>query len=851
MLLVVTPYTGLDPAPFADSLRGLLARWPAELDAELLVPTRALTRRDRAVLTETVEGLQLLEVPDDPTFGELTAAAVLNAAPNIQVLVADPLLLDVDALLGDRIGGGVRLNDALLVQRPVLTAARDLDSLRALITPLVPVKAAVAAPLTPSPSTPGLLSVLLVAEPGEGLDVACLTSLRMGTRSQHEVVVVADDTACDQAALRLRRAVLVRAGRDEDAGTRLTRALQVATGDLIAVIAPDQRLDPGWDRTLLRLLDAHVAGVDAPTHRSPYSPPAGTREARLRGPVQLLRRRDVEQVGAFLPGRASLSLLGATTRIAAAGGVLLSRDRPVGHPVRGARPVDDASGVADHLAAAGGPLLSAVLIVKDEEAMLPSCLEALRGVADEVVVCDTGSRDRTVEIATAMGATVTHFPWINDFAAARNAAAEHARGEWVLVVDADERIRVDADALRRRLLAQPAVDGFWTDIYNYTTHDGSSTTDHRAIRLMRRETVHYEGDVHETPVRRDGQLPEAADCDELTIDHLGYLAEIVLARDKVARNTGLAKQQAAREASGALAWKPAYELARVTELEGDPEAYERALAAALALVPASQGPYVLDLLIRQAQHFFVTGQWTRADEAARHALALAPDANRAQHLAVVVALQTKRPAAALEILSCTATGTTRDMFTDPDQAAFVLPTLRGTCHALLNQDREAIDAWSPLLVTHPARFSEWEALFVCCRRCHGSDWPHSLAVLVQGCARPALAAYGQLPTADLEALREALESLGVDVTLHSPAAVRSRRVVEAVRGHAPEVVARVARSREFDEPELALALWDSLGIPEAREGRARCLTALGRVGEAEPVLTGVEVPSARRGGVRS
>lgn len=96
--------------------------------------------------------------------------------------------------------------------------------------------------------------------------------------------------------------------------------------------------------------------------------------------------------------------------------------------------------------------LSAALIVKDEEAALPACLERLRGFADEIVVVDTGSTDRTREVALGHGARVHAFPWVEDFAAARNESLRQCTGAWILVVDADEHLDpVSAPAFRSGL----------------------------------------------------------------------------------------------------------------------------------------------------------------------------------------------------------------------------------------------------------------------------------------------------------------------------------------------------------------------------------------------------------------
>lgn len=84
--------------------------------------------------------------------------------------------------------------------------------------------------------------------------------------------------------------------------------------------------------------------------------------------------------------------------------------------------------------------LSLCMIVKNEEAALPSCLSSVKDVVDEMVVLDTGSTDGTPEIAREFGARVYHFEWCNDFSAARNESLKYVRGDWILVLDADEML---------------------------------------------------------------------------------------------------------------------------------------------------------------------------------------------------------------------------------------------------------------------------------------------------------------------------------------------------------------------------------------------------------------------------
>ncbi len=94
--------------------------------------------------------------------------------------------------------------------------------------------------------------------------------------------------------------------------------------------------------------------------------------------------------------------------------------------------------------------VSLCLIVKNEEANLPVCLNSVAGLVDEIVITDTGSTDRTKEVAARFGARVNDFPWVDDFAAARNAGLEQARGQWIFWLDADDYL----DAENRRKLQE-------------------------------------------------------------------------------------------------------------------------------------------------------------------------------------------------------------------------------------------------------------------------------------------------------------------------------------------------------------------------------------------------------------
>lgn len=97
------------------------------------------------------------------------------------------------------------------------------------------------------------------------------------------------------------------------------------------------------------------------------------------------------------------------------------------------------------------------MIVKNEEETIERVLSCAKGFCDEMVVCDTGSTDRTIELAEAMGAKVVHFKWVDDFSAARNHSFEHCTGDWIIWLDADDVV-TEADQAKIRQLKEHALN---------------------------------------------------------------------------------------------------------------------------------------------------------------------------------------------------------------------------------------------------------------------------------------------------------------------------------------------------------------------------------------------------------
>ena len=184
------------------------------------------------------------------------------------------------------------------------------------------------------------------------------------------------------------------------------------------------------------------------------------------------------------------------------------------------------------------PALSVCLIVKNEDAHLARCLESVRSLADEIVVVDTGSTDGTIDIARRSADRVVSFAWCDDFAAARNFALEHAGGDWVLSLDADETIAARDHARIRAALDRDcdAVESFQRHylidglVVGWTSGSGGydegrpypGFLDVQCRRLFRRKAhLRWRNPVHEELVSIDPARPVRAVADTWVIHHFG------------------------------------------------------------------------------------------------------------------------------------------------------------------------------------------------------------------------------------------------------------------------------------------------------------------------------------------
>jgi glycosyltransferase involved in cell wall biosynthesis/thioredoxin-like negative regulator of GroEL len=200
------------------------------------------------------------------------------------------------------------------------------------------------------------------------------------------------------------------------------------------------------------------------------------------------------------------------------------------------------------------PRISLCVIARNEEQNLPDCLGSVADLVDEMIVVDTGSTDATRQIAERLGAKVFEFPWIDDFAAARNACLSHATGDWIFWLDADDRVDEENRERLRKVFAELKEDnaGYMMRCVSLPdrTTGRSTFVDH--ARLFRNHPeIRWQYRVHEQIMPAIQRLGGEVRVTDVTIRHVGY-QEPDIHRRKVARNLTLLERDYAEHPQDAL-----------------------------------------------------------------------------------------------------------------------------------------------------------------------------------------------------------------------------------------------------------------------------------------------------------
>ena len=193
---------------------------------------------------------------------------------------------------------------------------------------------------------------------------------------------------------------------------------------------------------------------------------------------------------------------------------------------------------------AGALKISACYIAKNEAKNLAKSIKSLKNQVNEIVVVDTGSTDNTMAVARKLGAKVYCFPWQDDFSKARNFALSKAKGDWLILLDADEYFTAKTAGNIRQVIRQAQqVDGLLVQLVNFDVDKAEVQNYFNALRMVRKQAgLHYEGMIHEELKLSGDKTMKLAQvpANMLEIYHTGYATSV--SQQKIKRNLQMLQQ---------------------------------------------------------------------------------------------------------------------------------------------------------------------------------------------------------------------------------------------------------------------------------------------------------------------
>ncbi len=216
--------------------------------------------------------------------------------------------------------------------------------------------------------------------------------------------------------------------------------------------------------------------------------------------------------------------------------------------------------------------LSLCMIVKDEEDNIRECLKNIRKAVDEIIVVDTGSSDKTPVIAEELGAKVYHFRWCNDFSAARNESIRHATGDYIIYIDADDRISEDdAEKIADLRNKFPKKKDIAYSLKIMLPSPEKILNSAYQVRIFPNlPDVRFEYPIHEQIVPSLKRKGIRGLFTDIVIEHKGY-EDYTLLRKKAKRNLRILKELLSKDPDS---WFAHYFLAQTYEVLNEKELCE-------------------------------------------------------------------------------------------------------------------------------------------------------------------------------------------------------------------------------------------------------------------------------------
>lgn len=250
------------------------------------------------------------------------------------------------------------------------------------------------------------------------------------------------------------------------------------------------------------------------------------------------------------------------------------------------------------------PTLSLCMIVKNEEEYIRAALESVKDVADEIIIVDTGSEDHTMEICSRYTDKIYETAWTEDFSKARNFSISKAACDWILWMDADERLVIKDRNIFKKLLKSKDYDAYFIKLLHSMDSEKEEKKENYISyhnRLFRRKAdFHFEGSIHEKLLGESGIIQESGNAGKsVEIIHYGYGEKHM--KEKALRNLQICLKEKEKETDNPwLDYYMAGELYRLGDIKDSLEFVNHAILGFLSqskMPPALLYKLKYDILI--------------------------------------------------------------------------------------------------------------------------------------------------------------------------------------------------------------------------------------------------------------
>ncbi len=337
------------------------------------------------------------------------------------------------------------------------------------------------------------------------------------------------------------------------------------------------------------------------------------------------------------------------------------------------------------------PTIALCMIVKNEEQFLDECLASVQDAVDEICIVDTGSTDRTLDIARKHGAKIGFFEWTGDFATARNKSIEMATSDWILILDADEHITEESKKELRRISREKQHIGHALLIENLLGNEAGDGSQMAMIFrfFQNRPDMRYVGLIHEQIATAAEKTGLSYGVSAVRIIHKGYLNQYLEQRDKHQRNLAILLEQERDEPDNPYCQ---FNLGQTYKLLNENVQGERHYARSLELLRQTQTafnvPYYGSLYFSYTELLRDVGRFQEALEMAEDGIAKFPGSADLQFTRGNILLQMERYQEALKAFEgCRKyAGQVFAGGTDPGTSTYKATNAIGVCYSKLGKN---------------------------------------------------------------------------------------------------------------------------------------------------------------------